>query len=171
MLISELYHKHAHTVKENIKVVDALHIFIEKKINGLIVLNSRDEVVGVLALQDIAAATVPRQFRHNIQMAVAMYKPGFFSENCDEIKDKPVSEVMRKKFTVTSLHDNIMAVTADFLKNDLYIVPVVEKGELLGVVTRSEIKKALAYGMRIPKYYQQMKSAADKEVDVQDKKK
>ena len=64
-----------------------------------------------------------------------------------------------------------MAVTADFLKNDLYIVPVVEKGELLGVVTRSEIKKALAYGMRIPKYYQQMKSAADKEVDVQDKKK
>lgn len=47
-----------------------------------------------------------------------------------------------------SLHDNIMAITADFLKNDLYLVPVLENGQLVGVVTRTEIKKALLYGMR-----------------------
>lgn len=162
MLISELYKKHAITILETASVLDALHILLKKKINGLIVLNEKEEVAGVLAIQDIAAATVPRQFRHNIQMAAAMYRPGFFSENCEELKNKPVSLVMRKKFTVTTLNDNIMAVAADFLKNDLYIVPVVEKGELLGVVTRSEIKKALAYGMRIPKYYNQMKDSADK---------
>jgi predicted transcriptional regulator len=55
---------------------------------------------------------------------------------------------MRKEFVSVSLHDNIMAVTADFLKNDLYIVPVIDKGAIIGVVTRSEIKKALIYGMR-----------------------
>lgn len=162
MLISELYHPHAITVSESTTIIEALRVFLEQKINGLIVVNDNKEVVGVLALQDIAAATVPRQFRHNIQMAAAMYRPGFFSENCAEIQDKKVSEIMRKHFTVTTLQDNIMAVTADFLKNDLYIVPVVEKGKLLGVVTRSEIKKALAYGMRIPKYYKEMKDSADK---------
>lgn len=162
MLISELYHPNPITISEDDSVLEALEIFLSKKVNGLIVVNAADEVVGVLALQDIAAATIPRQFRHNVQMAAAMYRPGFFSDTCAEIKDSPVKKVMRKNFTVVSLSDNIMAVTADFLKNDLYIVPVIEKGELLGVVTRSEIKKALAYGMRIPKYYKEYKDSADK---------
>lgn len=162
MLISELYHPHAITVSEEVTVVEALKIFISKKVNGLIVVNAEEQVVGVLALQDIAAATIPRQFRQNVQMAAAMYRPGFFSDTCDEVKDVKVQKIMRKNFTIVSLSDNIMAVTADFLKNDLYIVPVIEKGTLLGVVTRSEIKKALAYGMRLPKYFNEFKDSADK---------
>ena len=165
MLISELYHPHAITVSEEVTVVEALKIFISKKVNGLIVTNAQGHVTGVLALQDIAAATIPRQFRRNVQMAAAMYRPGFFSENCMEIMDHSVKTVMRKNFTVVNLHDNIMAVTADFLKNDLYIVPVIDKGKLLGVVTRSEIKKALAYGMRLPKYYKELKDIADKDTN------
>jgi len=81
-------------------------------------------------------------------MAAAMYKQGFFTEMCQQLKDKPVTEVMRKEFISVDLDDNIMAVTADFLKNDLYLVPVLQKGKLLGVITRTEIKKALLYGMR-----------------------
>lgn len=162
MLISELYHPHAITVSEELTVVEALKIFLAKKVNGLIVVNESEQVVGVLALQDIAAATIPRQFRQNVQMAAAMYRPGFFSDTCEEVKDIKVQKIMRKNFTIVNLSDNIMAVTADFLKNDLYIVPVIEKGKLLGVVTRSEIKKALAYGMRLPKYYNEFKDAADK---------
>ena len=162
MLISELYHPHTITVAEDATVVEALEVFLKKKVNGLVVVNEKDMVVGVLALQDIAAATIPRQFRQNVQMAAAMYRPGFFSENCADIMHNSVKTVMRKNFTVVNLNDNIMAVTADFLKNDLYIVPVIDKGELLGVVTRSEIKKALAYGMRLPKYYQALKDSADK---------
>ncbi|MCB9813253.1 MAG: CBS domain-containing protein [Pseudomonadales bacterium] len=162
MLISELYHKHVITISQDATVLEALKVLIEKRVNGLIVFDNDNKVTGVLALQDIAAATIPRQFRHNIQMAAAMYRPGFFSENCEEIKNKPVYSVMRKKFTITNLNDNIMTVAADFLKNDLYIVPVIEKGKLLGVITRSEIKRALAYGMRIPKFYNQMKDSIDK---------
>ena len=162
VLISELYHPHAITISEEATVVEALEVFLSKKVNGLIVTNTDEQVAGVLALQDIAAATIPRQFRHNVQMAAAMYRPGFFSDTCAEIVDTKVQKIMRKNFTIVSLSDNIMAVKADFLKNDLYIVPVIEKGELLGVVTRSEIKKALAYGMRLPKYYNEYKASADK---------
>ncbi len=162
MLISELYHKHVITISQEATIFESLRILIERKVNGLVVLDNDKKVVGILALQDIAAATIPRQFRHNIQMAAAMYRPGFFSENCAELQNKKVSTIMRKKFTITNLNDNIMAVAADFLKNDLYIVPVIEQGELLGVITRSEIKKALAYGMKMPKYYNEMKDSVDK---------
>jgi predicted transcriptional regulator len=148
MLIADIYRPHPKTFSYTATVFAALQELDKDEVNALIILDGKKKVVGVLSLQDVAAATVPRQFRKNVGMAAAMYKRGFFTDMCQDLKDVPVSAVMRKEFMVVSLHDNIMAITADFLKNDLYIVPVIEKGELIGVVTRSEIKKALLYGMR-----------------------
>lgn len=151
MLIKEIYHTDPITIADDLTVREALKVIIHKRINGLIVTqkNNPNKVVGVLAIQDIAAATVPHQFRKNLGMAAAMYKKGFFHEMCAEIKDLPVTKIMRKNFEWVCLEDHIMAITAEFLHNDLYIVPVIENKELVGVVTRSEIKKALAYGMQL----------------------
>lgn len=148
MLISEILNKDPVTFSHTGTVKEALQTLVKKRINALVITNDKNKVVGVFSLQDIAGATVPEQFKKNIRMAAAMYKKGFFTERCCEIKDKSVKEVMRRDFVKVSLNDNIMAVTADFLFNDLYVVPVIEKGELVGIVTRSEIKKALLYGMR-----------------------
>lgn len=148
MLISEIYHSHAKTISNTATINQAVDELMKDEVNALMVLNEKEQIVGVISLQDIAAATIPRQFRRNVRMADAMYKRGFFTDMCQELKNVPITQLMRKEYVVVNLHDNIMAVTADFLKNDLYIVPVVEKGKLLGVVTRTEIKKALQYGMR-----------------------
>lgn len=147
MLIGDIYHPNPITISNRFTVKDALKLCIQKKVNGLVVLNEKDKVVGVVSIQDIAAATVPHEFQNNIGMAAAMYKRGFFHEMCQQLQDKPVTTVMRKKFETVNLRDNILAITAEFLKGDLYIVPVIEKGEFIGVVTRSEIKRALAVGM------------------------
>lgn len=148
MLISQLYRKHPKTIASSATVIEALNTLIKEDVNALLVVNNSEKLVGVLSLQDIAAATVPTQFKKNVRMAAAMFVPGFFTEMCQEIKENKVSTIMRKEFVKVALDDNIMAVTADFLKNDLYVVPVVDKGELVGVVTRTEIKDALVYGMR-----------------------
>jgi predicted transcriptional regulator len=151
MLIKEIYHKDPITITDDYTVKEALKVIINKRVNGLIVLKKDNpkKVVGVLAVQDIAAATVPRQFRKNLGMAAAMYKQGFFHEMCAEIKDQSVTKIMRKNFEWVSLEDHILSITAEFLRGDLYIVPVIENKELIGVVTRSEIKRALAYGMEL----------------------
>jgi CBS domain-containing protein len=78
------------------------------------VLNAKGKVVGVLTVQDIAAATIPLQFRKNISLASGMYKKSFFHEMCAKIKDQSVKEVMRKNFTSVSLSDNIMSIITDF---------------------------------------------------------
>jgi CBS domain-containing protein len=151
VLIKDIYHQNPVTISSDLTVKEALQEINKKKINGLIVTdkNNSKKVVGVLAIQDIAAATVPRQFKKNLGMAAAMYKKGFFHEMCDEIKDQSVTKIMRKNFESVSLDDHILAITAEFLRGDLYIVPVIENKELVGVVTRSEIKKALLFGMGI----------------------
>jgi len=148
MLISEIYHTQPRTISNLATIEEAVDELMKDEVNALMVMNNKEQIVGIISLQDIAAATIPRQFRRNVRMADAMYKRGFFTDMCQELKNTSITELMRKEYVVVNLHDNIMAVTADFLKNDLYIVPVVEKGKLLGVVTRTEIKKALQYGMR-----------------------
>lgn len=148
MLISEIYRENPITVPDTQTVEEALDVLVKLRVNAVIVVNENKKVVGVLSLQDIAAATVPRQFKKNVRMAAAMYKKGFFTSMCQDLREKSVKTIMRKNFVSVTTQDNIMAVTADFLFNDLYVVPVIEKGELLGIVTRSEIKKALLYGMR-----------------------
>lgn len=148
MLIEDIYHPKVKTISTSDSVLEAVQKMEKDNINAFIVVDDNESVVGVLSLQDIAGATVPRQFRQNIRMAAAMYKVGFFTEMSQKIKSWPVSKVMRRDFVQVSLRDNIMAITADFLNNDLYIVPVIEKGKLIGIVTRTEIRDALLYGMR-----------------------
>jgi predicted transcriptional regulator len=147
VLIKELYHPHPKTVLTTATVGEVIKILVHDRVNGLVVVDQHQKVKGVVSLQDIAGATVPTQFRKNVRMAAAMYRVGFFAEICLQLKTKPVTSVMRKEFISVTLDDNIMAVTADFLKNDLYIVPVMDKHNLIGVVTRTEIKKAIAESM------------------------
>lgn len=153
VLIEEIYHKKPKTIEEDKTVVESLRVLVHNDYNGLIVVDDKAKVKGVLSLQDVAAATVPEQFRKNIFMANAMYTPGFFGEMVREIADKKVKEIMREDFVSVKLSTNIMAVTADFLNNDLYIVPVLDdEKKLIGVVTRTEIKHALAKEMGIEEH-------------------
>ncbi len=151
MLIEELYHKNPITLSPDVTLAEALGKMEKDDVNGFIVVDGDKKVLGIISLQDIAAVTVPYQFRKNYGMAMGMYRRGFFHEQAKEIKDKKVKEVMRLDFTSVNLKTNIMAIMSDFLKNDLYIVPVVEKGKLIGVVTRSQIREALLTGMNLDK--------------------
>lgn len=144
MLIEDIYNREPRTVTSDVKVPKVIEMMFEYNINGFIVVNGKKAVKGIVSLQDIAAATVPEQFKENLSMAMAMYRRGFFNEMTEKLKDKTAGDIMRKNFILVSPQTNIMAVMADFLKNDLYIVPVVVKGELVGVITRTEIRQALA---------------------------
>lgn len=142
MLIKDIYHKTPRTVPPDMPIVKALEVMKDLKTNGLLVTKD-NKLVGVLALQDIAGDTVPDEFKKNIAIAAAMPKMGFFKEMCDATKGKKVSDLMRKDYVAVKVDTHILAVMADFLEHDLYIVPVLKGDKLMGEVTRSDIRKAL----------------------------
>lgn len=149
MLIKEIYQKKVKTISADLRLDEVIAEMLHEHFNGFVVCDKKERVVGVLSLQDIAGAVVPDQFKSNINFASAMYKKGFFHEQCKAVKHMSVKDVMRKNFVSVDLETNIMSVLADFLLNDLYIVPVIRKEKLIGIVTRTEIKKALGCGMGI----------------------
>lgn len=147
MLVADIYNTNISPVQEEMTVQEVVEFLIEKHFNGVVVEDEKGKVVGVLSLQDIAAAIVPEEMQDNLALAEAMYKPGFFKEQCQAIKDTKVKNIMRKDVIMAHLETPILEIAADFLKNDLYIVPVIDGDKAIGIVTRSEIKTALAKGM------------------------
>lgn len=144
MKIAEIYHNDIQTIHQDNLISEAVALIHNKHYNGLIVVDDNDKVVGVLSVQDIAGAIIPASFQDNTSMASAMYKEGFFQEQCHVIKKKHVKDLMRTQFIRVTLESSLMEVCADFLKNDLYIVPVFDdKKQIIGIITRSEIKKII----------------------------
>jgi CBS domain-containing protein len=153
MLIHEIFHPHVKTIHPDMKLGEVVKRMEADQVNGYVVQTDSGRIVGILSLQDIAGAIVPKEFRDNIGMAEAMYKRGYFHDACKLWKQVEVRKVMRKDFLTVSMDTNILAVMADFLNGDLYIVPVVDHGKLVGIITRSEIRAALIDGFsnRAPK--------------------
>lgn len=150
MLVADIYNTNIVLVEDDITIKKALEMFVDKHFNGVVVVDKNKRIVGILSLQDIAAAVVPSDMQEHTQLANALYKPNFFREMCQEIMNKKVKDVMRKEFITVTRETSVMEIAADFLKNDLYIVPVYENDKPIGIVTRSEVKRALAKGMDIP---------------------
>ena len=146
--VKDIYRKSVIVISEDLTLKEALQMMVEKSFNALIVVDGHNHLQGVLSTQDIAAATIPSEMQYNVSLAQAMFKPGFFEEMCQAIGKRKVKDVMRTNYVTANPDTNIMEVAADFLNHDLYIVPVLdEEGNLSGIVTRTEIKKALAQGM------------------------
>jgi predicted transcriptional regulator len=149
MKVKDIYNKHLIPVDENITIKEALSLMIKSHFNGVLVLNNKEELVGILLIQDIVSSIVPSEMKENINLSEAMYKKHFFQENCEKVKNIKVKDIMRKKFYQVTLDTSVMTVAAEFLNTDLYVFPVVENKKAIGIVTRSELKKALALGMEI----------------------
>ena len=61
----------------------------------------------------------------------------------DDISNKPVSEVMVRTVLTTTPDTNIIEVLKAMISMDVNRLPVVEKGVVLGIITRSDIVFAL----------------------------
>ncbi|OEF99867.1 hypothetical protein BHF71_01450 [Vulcanibacillus modesticaldus] len=100
------------------KVIEMMH---HSKHNGFPVLNDKDQLVGIITLQDVREAPV------------------------EGIMERLVSELMTSKLVVTFPEETLDDVFRKLSKYDLGHLPVVSKEDpkkLLGILTRSDIIKA-----------------------------
>src|SRR4030081_2752205 len=103
MLVKDIYNKHITPIYEDIVIHEALSLLIKNHFNGVLVFNKKDELVGILCIQDIVATIVPVEMQKNVNLAEAMYKPHFFQEMCAKVKNKKVRDIMRKEFFTIEL--------------------------------------------------------------------
>lgn len=112
---------HVIKVKETLLLVDVVSMFISNRVGSLVVVNDFDEVIGIVAPNDVIKAI------HN---------------HPEYITTVTVSEVMIRDIIVVSPDDIIDGLMTIMTKNKIRHLPVIDKGELVGLVSIGDVVKA-----------------------------
>ena len=122
-------------------------------ISGAPVVDNRNHLLGILSENDILDIILKEQIileKKNYDGDLLTYAMDSAAETddnlkkiADDISNKPVSEVMVRTVLTTTPDTNIIEVLKAMISMDVNRLPVVEKGVVLGIITRSDIVFAL----------------------------
>ena len=109
------------TCHEDNSLMDALAIFAANKIGSLLVVDSHDKIQGIIAPRDILIIVL---------------------KDYERVKTIKVTEVMTKNLIVATANDTVEYIQAIMTENRIRHVPILEDGELQGIVSIGDIVKA-----------------------------
>ena len=111
-----------YTISENSTLMAATAKFFSNKIGSLVVINDKDEIVGIISPNDILKAV---------------------HEGCTEnCALQRVSEVMTKNIICASEEDTIDYIQAVMTENRVRHIPIMEKNELKGLISIGDVVSA-----------------------------
>jgi len=115
---------HMITLRPDQSIHVAIATILEKKISGAPVLDEHRHLVGNLSEKDCLRIVVDK-FCHNLP-----------------VEDKKVSDYMSTKIFMFSPTTNVVEAAIEFLNSPIRRYAVVEKGVLIGEISRREILRA-----------------------------
>ncbi len=123
-LVREFMDRRFVTLRAEMPVYQAIHIFLENRVTGAVVVGSReDELVGVLSEKDCLQGFVQGAYNNEPVGTVA--------------------DFMSSKITSIDPNLDVMAVAGLFMKHVYRRFPVVEDGRLIGQITRRDLLRAV----------------------------
>ncbi|MGA7278436.1 MAG: CBS domain-containing protein [Desulfocapsaceae bacterium] len=112
---------HVVTVKETLLLADVVSMFLNNHIGSVVVVNNFDEVIGIVAPNDVLKA-----IQHHPEYITSI----------------TVSEVMTRNIIVVTPEDDIDDLMTIMTQNRIRHLPVIDKGELRGLLSIGDVVKA-----------------------------
>ena len=127
-----------YTIRNNDSLLDALKLLNEKKVSGVPVLNEHDEVVGFISDGDII-----RHLTSERSLFVDSYslEKIEFNQSIMNLLSKEVSNIASKKIITVEASDDLDDVCYKLGENHLKKAPVMQNGEMIGIINVSNIIK------------------------------
>lgn len=130
------------------KVCDALRVMLESQVDGVPVVNDRNEVVGIITYADLLRRG---RRQHPRALDFFLWAVWLDAEEDDamqgrmqRILDLPVSQVCTQDVLTCSPDDDVAEVAGLMVDYGVKRVPVVaESGALVGIVSRGDIMRAV----------------------------
>ena len=159
MLVKDVMIKDVITLKPEDNVRDASKKFAENNISGAPVVNNEKGVVGIISEADILKMLEAHYTKGNIvflptpfdlieiPFMEAVREAGVYKGTKDMLKDVSnvlVSDAMKKKVVTIKPESSIEDAAVLMISKKVNRLPVVENNELVGIITRGDIIKALA---------------------------
>jgi len=139
------------TVSPDMEIVHAAKILLENRINGAPVMDETGKLVGILCQSDLIAQQkklpIPSFFTF-LDGLITLTSMKQMEKEVQKIAAVTVAQAMTPDPMTVQPDTDIEAVAALMVDQSFHTIPVVEEGELLGIVGKEDILKTLMPGSK-----------------------
>jgi len=131
------------TISPEKTLSEAVKQMIEQKVNSLIVVDEDKKPIGLVTSHGMIKEVVPGYLKDDPTYA-QFGAEGTLDKYAEMAKDKKVADFMYKEFHLLNDKDPMIEAASYLIEGERRTLPVVdETGKLVGVITRTCVKKAL----------------------------
>jgi CBS domain-containing protein len=142
--VSEPLLREAPTVRDTDTVTAATEVLIASDLPAAPVLDARDRLVGIFGEREFLGAVFPGYLRELKHAGFVRRSLDDALEKRDECRTEPVGRHMNTEHISVERDFSDMAVAEIFLHHRVLLVPVTERGRLVGVITRGDFFRSVA---------------------------
>ncbi len=153
MKIKDVMNKDVITCSSDDSLTHLANLFKENHISGLPVVDE-GKVVGLVSETDLLKLFREPEFSNELWLPSPfeiieipirnLVKLEEAKKALDNIKLKPVKDIMTKSIHAISPEDNLEDASAIMIKHNVNRLPVIDNGKLVGIVARSDIIRGLS---------------------------
>jgi CBS-domain-containing membrane protein len=134
------------TVSPETEIVHATKLLLENRINGVPVTDETGKLVGILCQSDLIAQQkklpVPSFFTF-LDGLIALTSMKQFEKQVQKIAAATVAQAMTPNPVAVGPDTGIEQLASLMVDNNFHTIPVVDKGELVGIVGKEDILRTL----------------------------
>lgn len=152
MLARDIMNKDVITIREDSSIEEAAGILTENNISGAPVVDKKGKLVGMVTEGDLLhQETNPRTPAFLNILGAFIYINGLerYREDFKKLAATSTSEIMTRDLVTAVGDTEIEDVAALMVKHGIKRVPVVEKDNLIGIISRADIIKTMARKSRV----------------------
>jgi CBS domain-containing protein len=144
--VKDIMTKELITVSPDTEIVHATKLLLENRINGVPVTDETGKLVGILCQSDMIAQQkklpVPSFFTF-LDGFITLTSMKQFEKQVQKIAATTVAQAMTPNPVTVRPDTNIEEVAALMVDNNFHTIPVVDEGELVGIVGKEDILRTL----------------------------
>ena len=137
------------TVKEDMTVEEVAKFLIEHRISGTPVVDENDRLKGIVTEADLIIRNKKVHIPTVVQLlegVIYLESPKRFEEEMSRILGQKVSEVMTKEVVTITPNTYIEDIATLMSTERKYLLPVMEKDKIVGIVGKADVVRAIAKG-------------------------
>ncbi|ADL13590.1 CBS domain-containing protein [Acetohalobium arabaticum] len=147
MLAEDIMTEDVITVNQDDTIKDVARLLSDNEISGLPVINDDGEVVGIITEQDLIIRDKKLHFPDYIYLLdsiIYLESLREFEEEFKKMIGTQVEEVMTEEVITVNQETPTDEIVELMLEHKINRVPVIDNGELVGIISRGDLVKLLA---------------------------
>lgn len=139
MNVSEVMRKKVVTVTPNTSFLDVWNLILEKHIHSLPVVDDKQILVGIIAIQDVFATLYP-SYHDTLEEFSLESDFDDLESRVDDNKNKKASSFMCKHLTICYIDEPVLKAFSKMIVHRVRQLPVIDYDDkLLGIVSKRDI--------------------------------